>query len=129
MTRCCVGFFALPILLSVSGCSFCPVHLAERPFLVKQLPSGISMSDYVEPGPFGTGITVAEKLAWLGARPGLDGKIHGLLGKEIVFWPDTATGMDPGHEHRRRQQEALEELKKRCRVIEMWRDPRLGFVQ
>src|SRR5437660_161989 len=65
----------LASLLCVAGCSFSPVYLAERPFLGMQLPKGISMSDYVESGPFGTRITVAEKLAWLGARPGLDGKI------------------------------------------------------
>jgi hypothetical protein len=51
------------------------------------------------------------------------------LGKEIAFWPDQATGADPGPEIRQRQEEALDQLRKRCRVIIMQRDPRLGPVQ
>jgi hypothetical protein len=119
----------LPLAFGVSGCAVNPVYLAERPLLTQQLPQGISMSDYVEPGPFGTRITVAEKLAWLGARPGVDGKIHDLMGNEIAFWPDQSTGIDPGPEFCQRQEEALDELRKRCRVIIMQRDPRLPLVQ
>jgi len=129
MPNCRLVGFLLPLIVGMGGCAFNPIYLAERPFLAKQLPQGISMSDYVEPGPFGTRITVAEKLAWLGARPGLDGKIHDLLGNEVAFWPDYSTGADPGSEFWRRRHEALEELRKRCRVIEMERDPRLGYVQ
>jgi hypothetical protein len=119
----------LLLIVGLSGCAYSPIYLAERPFLAMQLPQGISMSDYVEEGPFGTRFTVAEELAWLGARPGFDGKIHDLLGKEIAFWPHQASGADPGPEVWQGRQQALEELRKRCRVIEMQRDPLSGYVQ
>ena len=119
----------LVLILIMSGCAYNPIYLAERPFLAQQLPQGISMTDFVEPGPFGTRITVAEKLAWLGARPGLDGKIRDFTGQEIAFWQDRPSGADPGPEVTRAKYEALENLQKRYRVIIMEHDfQRLGFV-
>jgi hypothetical protein len=114
---------ALLLLSVLSGCSLSPVYLLERPVIARCLPDGVRMDDFVERGPFGIKITVAEKLAQLGAIPGWDGKLYDITGRRIEFFRHYDGGQPlPGMEESRRH---LEELKKTCTVIEICRDPDL----
>jgi hypothetical protein len=121
-----VSRLAPALLLAIlAGCSLSPVALLERPLLAHCLPDGIRMNDFVEVGPLGMRVTVAEKLARLGAIPGWDGKLYDLSGKRIEFWHHRGGGANIGDDIRQEDWRHLEELKKTCTVIEILGDPRL----
>jgi hypothetical protein len=116
---------ALLLMLALAGCSLSPVYLMERPLIARCLPPGVRMDDFVERGPLGMKVTVAEKLARLGAVPGWDGNLYDLSGKRIEFFRHYDGGSPPPPGMLEESWRHLEELKKTCTVIEICRDPDL----
>jgi hypothetical protein len=111
--------------MSCVGCALSPVALVNRPFIARALPDGVRFADYVETDATGYKVTVAEKLARLGAHVGGDGKIYDLTGHRIEFFHHYDGGMPlpAGAEEAARKE--LEAMKKKYTVIEIRRDPAL----
>jgi hypothetical protein len=114
----------LPAAL-LGGCTLSPLYLANYPALARCLPEGVSMDDYVERDVTGGKVTVAMKLARLGAYPGKDGKIYDLSGQRIEFFRNEYGGAPLPAEVYQQAERHLQELKKQFRVIEIRRDPDL----
>jgi hypothetical protein len=112
----------LPVCLA--GCAATPVDLALRPVLARRLPPGIHMADYVQTDASGHRVTVADKLARLGACPGQDGKIYDSRRREIQFWRHPAGPVTP--EAKAEADRELQALKRRCTVIEVLPEPSAG---
>jgi hypothetical protein len=83
------------MVLLFAGCTLSPRYLVERPQLARCLPDGIQMSDYVETDNLGMRVTVATKLARLGAYAGSDGKLYDFRGRPIEFCLPQAACSDP----------------------------------
>jgi hypothetical protein len=102
-----------------------PVYLANRPELIKSLPTGITIDDFVEVDSHGWRVTVGMKLARLGAYVDHDGKIRDRSGRRIEFFRHYDGGMPPPPLLMEAMSRSLHELKQSSTVIEMYRDPAL----
>jgi hypothetical protein len=104
-------------VLLFAGCSFSPVFQLERPALERALPRDVSMSDIVEEDWTGK-VTVAEKLARLGAYPDGD-KIRDGTGQEIRFVHHEERALKTTPNLQKQEQDRARELSRYCRVIEI----------
>jgi hypothetical protein len=123
--RVLLVLFVFPAVL-VMGCSSAGTsspRAPDRAAMERALPQGVAMSDFVEMGANGRRVTVGDKLAEIKAVVGQDGKLYDDAGKPIEFYREQVFGMDPGPDYYRRQQELLDKMKERARVIEMAWDP------
>jgi hypothetical protein len=113
-----------PLLcLALAGCTMSPLFLVERPLLERSLPRGIAMTDYVETDWMGMKVTVAEKLARLGAYAESDGILRDGTGREIRLIKHEDLALKASPDDVKREQAELRELKQRCTVIEVRPDP------
>ncbi len=109
-------------LALLAGCTMSPLFLIERPLLEDALPKDIAMSDFVETDWMGYKVTVAEKLARLGAFTDGDVICDG-TGQEIRFYKHQDQSLKASPELLQREQKEVRELKKRFTVIEVRREP------
>jgi hypothetical protein len=109
-------------LVLLAGCTYSPFFLLEEHGLKRALPSDISMSDYVEKDWFGNKVTVAEKLARLGAYAEGE-KIRDGTGQEIRFIKHEDRSLKTTPELAKKEEDELRALKKRYTVIEVRGDP------
>jgi hypothetical protein len=98
--------------------------LVARPELARCLPDGVRMDDFVEVDRLGLRVSVAGKLARLGAYAGPDGKLYDRGGRPIAFWRHYDGGMCPPAGRLEAAADRLKELKRTHTVIEMFHDPR-----
>jgi len=136
MSKSLCLWLAGALTIATASCSTAPVNpaplsAAERE-LASRLPAcyatgsvpalWLGMSSFVEMDDGGHEVTVREKLAKLGAYPGIDGKIYDRSGREIRFWLAPAWGTAPPANY---QADDLKELQKNYTVIILGNDPRL----
>jgi len=113
-----------PVFCAVllAGCTYSPFFLVQESSLKHALPSDVSMTDYVEKDLFGNKVTVAEKLARLGAYTEGD-KIRDGTGQEIRFVKHEDRSLKASPELLKQEQDKMRDLKRYFTVIEVQRDP------
>jgi hypothetical protein len=116
---------ALVVPFLLTGCLLSPAYLVNRSELARSLPDNVKMDDFVEKDWAGRKITVGMKLARLGAYSGPDGKLYDRTGRQIEFFRHYDGGMPPPPGLLEEGYRRLDELKRTCTVIEIFRDPDL----
>jgi hypothetical protein len=109
-------------LALLAGCTYSPFFILQEHGLKRTLPSDVAMSDYVETDWFGNKVTVAEKLARLGAYTEGD-KIRDGTGQEIRFIKHEERSLKASPELLKQEQDKTRALKKYFTVIEVRPDP------
>jgi len=109
-------------LALLAGCTYSPFFLVQESSLKRALPSDVSMTDYVEKDLFGNKVTVAEKLARLGAYTEGD-KIRDGTGQEIRFIKHEERSLKASPELLKQELDKMRDLKRYFTVIEVQRDP------
>jgi hypothetical protein len=118
-----ISLSAAICLAMLAGCAtYSPFFILEESRLKRTLPPDIAMSDYVETDWFGSKVTVAEKLARLGAYTEGD-KIRDGTGQEIRFIKHEERSLKASPEALKQEQDKTAALKKYFTVIEVRPDP------
>jgi hypothetical protein len=104
-----------------TGCVAAHPPATDPAALAKCLPPDLTLSTVIDANPEGKGLTVADKLAEMGAHVGADGKLRDRRGKEVTFYKRLSLwwGARPPNydEVVRKEEDELRELRRRSTVI------------